>query len=218
MTRPFEFPPGAFQRADEEDDRLFYASARRSVHLDAPALAALTRVYGSLVPSNGCVLDLMASWRSHLPTSFTGTVIGLGMNRAEMLDNPRLAQAIVHDLNRDPHLPFADDAFDASLCAVSVQYLTRPVDVFREVGRTLRPGAPFIVSFSNRCFPEKAVAIWRVATEAQHVAIVTAYFATAAAGAAHGWGLLCEQAFTPADGDPLRIVWGVKTVGPDRRA
>jgi len=86
------------------------------------------------------------------------------------------------------------------------------------VGRTLRPGAPFIVSFSNRCFPEKAVAIWRVATEAQHVAIVTAYFATAAAGAAHGWGLLCEQAFTPADGDPLRIVWGVKTVGPDRRA
>src|SRR5207245_11189678 len=64
MTRPFEFPAGAFRRADEEDDRVFYASARRVVHLDAPALAVLTRVYGSLVPSTGCVLDLMASWRS----------------------------------------------------------------------------------------------------------------------------------------------------------
>ncbi len=217
MTRPFEFPPGAFRRLDEEDDGLFYASARRVLHLDPTALEMLTRIYGSLVPSNGCVLDLMSSWRSHLPGSFTGTVIGLGMNGAEMLDNPRLAQAIVHDLNRDPHLPFTDDAFDAALCAVSVQYLTHPVEVFRDVGRTLRPGAPFIVSFSNRCFPEKAVAIWRAATDAQHVAVVTAYFA-ASASPAHGWGQLYEDAFTPADGDPLRIVWGVKTVEPGHQA
>src|SRR5437879_11721811 len=99
MTRPFEFPPGAFRRADEEDDRLFYASARRVVHLDAPALAALTRVYGSLVPSNGCVLVLMACWRSHLPTSFTGTVLGLAMRRADKLHNPLHAQATAHELS-----------------------------------------------------------------------------------------------------------------------
>lgn len=214
MTRRFEFPPGAFRRLDEEDDRVFYASPRRVVHLDAAAVTALTRLYERLVPATGCVLDLMASWRSHLPGAFAGTVIGLGMNRAELLDNPQLTQAIVHDLNRDPHLPFADDAFDAAVCAVSVQYLTHPIDVFRDVGRTLRPGAPFIVSFSNRCFPEKAVAIWRAASEAQHVAIVTAYFA-ASANSAWSWGQLYEGAFTPADSDPLRIVWGAKTVASD---
>src|ERR1700745_1034147 len=103
MTRRFEFPPGAFRRLDEEDDRLFYTSPRRVVHLDAAAVTALTRLYERLVPSTGCGLDLMAYWRSQLPAAFPGTVIGLGMTRDEMLDNPQLAQAIVHDLNRDPH-------------------------------------------------------------------------------------------------------------------
>src|SRR3989442_9230515 len=111
------------------------------------------------------------------PASFAGTLIGVGLNRDEMRENPQLAQAVVHDLNREPKLPFNDGAFDAALCAVSVQYLTQPVEVFQEVRRTLKRGAPFVVSFSNRCFPEKAVALWRAASDDQHGAIVTAYFA-----------------------------------------
>ncbi len=47
------------------------------------------------------------------------------------------------------------------MCCVGVQYLQRPFAVFAEVRRVLKPGAPFIVSYSNRCFPTKAVAIWR---------------------------------------------------------
>lgn len=173
------------------------------VHLDEAALAALTRLYGVVVPPTGSVLDLMASWRSHLPPWFRGTVLGVGLNRDEMRDNPQLGQALVHDLNREPRLPFNDAAFDAALCAVSVQYLTQPVEVFREVGRTLKPGAPFVVSFSNRCFPDKAVALWHAANDAQHAAIVTAYFQRSGS-----WEGLTEFAHTPPTGDPLYVVWG----------
>jgi SAM-dependent methyltransferase len=202
MPRP-QFPPGAFARINEEDDRRFYAMPRPVVHLDAAALGALVRLYETLLPRRGLVLDLMASWRSHMPATFEGTVIGLGLNAEEMRDNPRLAQAIVHDLNREPRLPFGDAAFDAVVCAVSVQYLTRPAEVFAEVRRILRAEAPFVVSFSNRCFPEKAVALWRVATDEQHVAIVTAYFA------AGGFGQVFERRHTPSTGDPLYAVWSL---------
>ena len=198
-----EFPPGAFRRFNEDDDLLFYVHPRRVVHIDDGAIAALGGVYATLVPPAGTALDLMASWRSHLPPSFTGTVIGLGLNADEMADNSRLAQGIVHDLNREPTLPFNDAAFDAALCAVSVQYLTRPVEVFREVARCLKPRAPFVVSFSNRCFPEKAVALWHAANDDQHVAIVTAYFAASAAFAD-----LDQWALPAPVGDPLYAVWG----------
>jgi hypothetical protein len=206
---PLAFPPGAFRRENEEDDRRFYASPRRVVHLDASAVDALCRLYGVLVPAGGCVLDLMASWRSHLPPSFTGTAIGLGLNRQEMQENPQLSQAIVQDVNREPTLPFNDAAFDAALCAVSVQYLTRPVEVFQEVRRTLKLGGPFVVSFSNRCFPEKAVALWRAATDSQHVALVVAYF-DAAGGLGQGWSEVSEYAHTPPAGDPLYAVWAAR--------
>jgi SAM-dependent methyltransferase len=202
-----QFPPTAFHRLDEEDDRLFYAHPRPVVHLDVLAIGVLTDIYEDLVPETGCVLDLMASWRSHLPVSFVGTVIGLGLNRMEMMDNPRLGQAIVHDLNRVPRLPFTDDAFDAVLCAVSVQYLTHPVEIFQEVRRTLKRGSPFIVSFSNRCFPEKAVALWRAATDEQHVSIVGAYFA---ASGAEGWSEVSARGHRPSAGDPLYVVWAAK--------
>ncbi|MGH7277336.1 MAG: class I SAM-dependent methyltransferase, partial [Candidatus Rokuibacteriota bacterium] len=203
MTPVLPFPPGAFRRANEEDDRHFYALPRPVVHLDQAALAALAGLYEALLPAHGLVLDLMASWRSHMPDTFAGTLIGLGMSAAEMRDNPRLAQALVHDLNREPRLPFADDAFDAVVCAVSVQYLTRPAEVFAEVRRTLRAGAPLVVSFGDRCFPEKAVALWHAATSEQHVAIVAAYFA------AGGFPEVFERRHAPA-GDPLYVVWSFK--------
>src|SRR5262249_1392937 len=196
------FPAGAFRRMNEDDDRLFYTVPRRVVHIDDEAIAALGGLYAALVPPAATVLDLRGSWRSHLAPSFRGTVIGLGLNRDEMRDNPRLAQGIVHDLNREPALPFNDAAFDAAVCAVSVQYLTHPVEVFRDVARCLKPGAPFVVSFSNRCFPEKAVALGHAADDRQHVAIVTAYFAASGV-----FGSVDQWAHTPEARDPLYAVW-----------
>ena len=201
MSHAYEFPPGAFDRLDEDDDALFYSFPRRVVHIDDGAIAALGRLYAELLPRQGRVLDLMASWRSHLPPSFAGPLVGLGMNEEEMADNPQLSEVIVHDLNRDARLPLADAAFDAAVCAVSVQYLTRPLEVFREVGRVLRPEAPFVVSFSNRCFPQKAVALWRATSDEQHLTLVELYF-----GAAGGFSEPRRRMFEPEHGDPLLAV------------
>jgi SAM-dependent methyltransferase len=128
------------------------------------------------------------------------------LNAVEMAENPQLIAAVVHDLNRDPGLPFEDATFGAVVCAVSVQYLTRPLEVFREVRRVLRPGAPFVVSFSNRCFHDKAVARWRGTDDQQHVDVVTAYFA-GSAEPGRGWGAAETVGHAPRQGDPLYAVW-----------
>lgn len=197
------FPPEAYEREDESPDSRFYAAPRKVVHLDDGALAALGRLYLEVLPPGGRLLDLMSSWRSHLPAAFrAGEVVGLGLNGEEMADNPQLAAAVVHDLNREPRLPFGDAAFDGAMCAVSIQYVLHPVRLFRELRRVLRTGAPFVVSFSNRCFPTKAVAVWLGTSDAQHVQLVRAYFE-----AAGDWTDVKEDDRSPGGGDPLYAVW-----------
>jgi SAM-dependent methyltransferase len=200
-------PAEAYAREDGSSDAHFYAVPRRVVHIDDGAIAALGRLYAEVLPAGGRFLDLMSSWRSHLPEALrTGEVVGLGMNAEEMADNPQLTSHVVHDLNQAPQLPFADGAFDGAMCAVSIQYAVHPVLVFREVVRTLRPGAPFVVSFSNRCFPTKAVAVWLATTDRQHVELVRAYFE-----AAGEWiDIQDEQRSSSGDGDPLYAVWAFK--------
>ena len=198
------FPPAAYARDDESPDDHFYVAPRKVVHIDAGAITALGRLYAEALPADGRLLDLMSSWRSHLPEGFRAReVVGLGLNAEEMADNPQLTRSIVHDVNRDPRLPFGDDEFDGAMCAVSIQYVTHPVLVFRELRRVLRPSAPFVVSFSNRCFPTKAVAVWLGATDQQHLMLVRAYF-----DAAGGWTDMKEEDRSPGeDGDPLYAVW-----------
>ena len=90
------------------------------------------------------MLDLMSSWVSHLPEDIAyAAVIGHGMNEEELAANPRLSRWFVQDLNIEPALPFGDGVFDGVCLCVSVQYLQRPVEVFREIWRVLRPDAPF---------------------------------------------------------------------------
>lgn len=171
-----ELPTGAFGKQDQSDDLAFYAPPRLVTHIDERATAALTAFYRSLLPEDGRVLDLMSSWVSHLPEDRRfAEVVGHGMNAQELGANPRLDRWFVQDLNGDPALPLQDRAFDAALCCVGVQYLQHPVAVFAEVRRVLIAGAPFIVSFSNRCFPTKAVAIWRALDIAGHTALVRLY-------------------------------------------
>lgn len=172
----FEFPPGAFDRIDEGDDSAFYAPPRLVTHIDDHAIAALGACYRQLLPEGGAVLDLMSSWVSHLPADLElGPCVGHGMNAEELAANPRLTRWFVQDLNRDTALPLEDHTFDTALCSVSVQYLQRPVAVFAEVRRVLRRDAPFIVTFSNRCFPTKAVAIWRSLDMSRQAGLVSLY-------------------------------------------
>jgi SAM-dependent methyltransferase len=201
--------PLAFTRDDESPDGDFYSFARKVVHIDDGAIAALGALYAEILPKDGRLLDLMSSWRSHLPQGFgTGAVVGLGMNAEEMADNPQLAGHVVHDVNRASRLPFDDAAFDGAMCAVSIQYVVHPVLLLREVRRVLKPGAPFVVSFSNRCFPTKAVAVWLDTTDEQHVALVRSYF-----HAAGGFSDIQDAERSAGRGDPLYAVWARASSG-----
>ena len=171
-----ELPAGAFSKQDPVDDLAFYAPARLVTHIDEGAVAALTACYRKLLPENSHLLDLMSSWVSHLPSDRTyAAVVGHGMNAEELAANPRLDRWFVQDLNRETSLPLDDQSFDAALCCVGAQYLQQPVAVFADVRRVLTPGSPFIVSFSNRCFPTKAVAIWRSLDTKGHAALIRLY-------------------------------------------
>ncbi len=171
-----ELPPEAFLKEDTSPDPHFYAQPRFVTHIDESAIAAVTELYRALFPAGGAVLDLMGSWVSHLPPEIDyAEVIGHGMNEEELKANPRYTRWFLQDLNANPVLPLADASIDAAAICVSVQYLQRPVAVFREVRRVLKPGGVFAITFSNRCFPTKAVAIWLHLPMGQHPRLVSLY-------------------------------------------
>ena len=154
-------PAEAFRRYDETLDEEFYETPRFVTHIDDRAIAAVTQLYREHFPPDGAILDLMSSWVSHLPPEVTyRRVVGLGMNEIELKENPRLDEYVVQNLNRNLRLPFGDGEFDGAGICVSIDYLIQPVEVLREVGRILKAGSPLIVTFSNRCFADKAVAVW----------------------------------------------------------
>ena len=157
-----ELPANAFAKADPSPDTAFYRQPRFVAHIDPGAIAAVTRLYREVLPPGGVLLDLMGSWISHLPDEVSyAEVIGHGMNAEELAANPRYDRRFVQNLNGAAALPLADAGVDAVMVCVSVQYLQRPVGVLQEVRRVLRPGGPVVITFSNRCFPTKAVAIWQ---------------------------------------------------------
>ena len=176
MEDALGLPRGAFTRLDDENDEVFYEPPRLVCHIDDGAIAALTGFYRGVLPRGGVLLDLMSSWVSHLPPEIDyAQVIGHGMNAAELAANPRLSRWFIQNLNRDASLPLGDASVDAAMICVSIQYLQQPVAVLRDVVRLLRPGAPLIVSFSNRCFWTKAVAVWRALDDAGHARLVELY-------------------------------------------
>jgi SAM-dependent methyltransferase len=131
----------------------------------------------------------------------------LGMNSDELDANPSARASVVHDLNAEPRLPFPNESFDAVVCCVSVDYLTRPIEVFTDVARVLRPEGPFVCAFSNRCFPTKAIRGWLYADDEQRCEIVEHYFRLAGR-----WDEPHRERRTPEShpGDPLLAVWALR--------
>lgn len=214
------FPSGFFDRGDEMPDAAFYRPPRLVTHIDEGAIAAVGRLYREL-GVDGCVLDLMASWVSHFEDPPRELTV-LGMNATELEHNPMATRRVVHDLNADPVLPFGDAEFDDAVCCVSVDYLVRPIEVFVEVARVVRPGGRFVCTFSNRCFPTKAIRGWLAGSDEDHCALVAEYFRRADAWdephiAGSDWSTpLLPPGSAPrpgprADltsrGDPLYAVW-----------
>jgi SAM-dependent methyltransferase len=199
---PPPFPPGFFERADEARDDAFYGMPRFVTHIDDGAIAAVGALYDEL-GVQGAVLDLMSSWVSHFRVAPAALTV-LGMNAEELAANPQARAWVVHDLNADAALPFGDAEFDHVTCCVSVDYLTQPIDVFRDVARLLRPHGLFVCTFSNRLFPTKAIRGWLMTDDETHMRIVAEYFRQAG-----GY----EPAVTrrcDAPGDPLYAVWAAR--------
>ena len=199
-----ELPAEAFAKLDAGDDADFYAQARLVTHIDDSAIATLTAFYRQVLPPGGVLLDLMSSWVSHLPEDVAyAEVIGHGMNPAELGANPRLSRWFVRDFNRDPTIPLPEASVDAVMICVSIQYLQRPAAVLIEARRVLRPGAPIVISFSNRCFPTKAVTVWRALDGTGHARLVDIYLRRAGFAGTEIHRLL--EGWTS---DPLTVVVG----------
>lgn len=213
------FSNGSLDRPDNRPDTVFYETPRMVNHLDAKARDLIIGRYAELLPPEGSVLDLMSSWNAHLPPEMSFTrVVGLGLNPEELAANPRLTEHVVHDLNADSRLPFNDATFNAVTCTASVEYLTDPLAVFNEVARVLTPGGTFIVSFSNRWFPPKAIDIWQNCHEFERMGLVTEYFLqsgkydTIQTWSMRGYPRPMDDKYFPARpmSDPVYVVWGQK--------
>jgi hypothetical protein len=205
-------------RPDGADDCRFYENPRMVQHLDSTARQIIRSQYSRLIRPGSRVLDLMASWDSHLPEELPlQSLILLGMNQTELEANVRASEYLVHDLNIDPHLPLADSSFDGVLCTASIEYLVNPLAVIREIQRVLVPGGLVVVSFSNRWFPPKAITIWTELHEFERLGMVLEMF-----GQASGWEGITSATWRgrprPVDdphqgyafSDPVFIAWAQK--------
>jgi FKBP-type peptidyl-prolyl cis-trans isomerase 2 len=171
------FSDNPFGRTNEQQDTLFYKNPRFVQHIDDIARSHISAIYAEFLTPGMKVLDLMSSWQSHIPENIDfSEVVGLGLNKQELDKNPQLTHSILQDLNENVQMPFGNAEFDAIICTVSIEYLTKPFDVFRELGRIIRPGGPLIITFSNRWFPPKAIRIWSQIHEFERMGMVAEYF------------------------------------------
>jgi len=215
IVYPSEFPftKEHFKRSDESPDTEFYSKPKLVHHIDEHARCALTKYYSEFLPSKPSVhLDLCSSWVSHLPEEYTPSrVIGLGLNKHELLENKQLTEWVVQDLNKDPRLRFLkDNEIDVITNVVSVDYLTSPVKLFEEMLRVLKPNGVAVMSFSNRRFPTKVINIWNHTNDYQHILIVASYFKFS------GFEKITAMDISAADGDPMYVVVGYKA-GPESK-
>lgn len=208
---------GGLQRMDERPDDLFYAKPRLVNHMDSRALETVNALYRRLIPEQSRVLDLMASFDSHLQHSATAELHLLGMNAEELAANRHATTTTVHDLNDNAALPFDPDSLDAVVCTASIEYLVKPADVLAEVLRVLRPGGVFVATFSNRWFPGKAIRIWSELHEFERVGMVTQWMQAAGFINLHtfssrGWPRPEDDPHADKThySDPVYAVWGFK--------
>lgn len=199
----FQFPAVSFGRAERIGD----PSAPEPLlpQIDRAAIAAVTKLYREMLPPGGAILDVLSGWVPHLPPEAPYRhVVGIGIERRALVENPFLDAWRLQDLNANPALPFPNAEFDGATICAAVQYLARPAEVFREIARVLKPGAPLIVSFSNRCLATKAIACWCLHDETGQLCLVAQHFA-----AAGNWAdIRCLDRTPPQGGVPLYAVIG----------
>ncbi len=209
------------------DDTSFYSVPRLVTHIDDNAIYSLRKYYSDALPRKGRILDFCSSWVSHYPPEVEKAgqsgdleILGTGMNKSELSTNPVLRAWSVQDLNEDPdiRLPEAqsqdtDRKLDASTCVVSIDYLTKPVDVLASIKRQTNIGGKVHLVISNRCFPTKVVGRWLKIDENERLGMVGDYLWWS------GWRNV--EIVTVVEGtwmkDPLWVVRGTNVAERDVR-
>ena len=198
----FQYP--AVSAGEAVSDPIF---ARESPfpQIDGGAIAAITDLYREILPPGGAILDVLSGWVPHLPPEAPyRRVVGIGSDKRALAENPFLDEWRVQDLNGTPFLPFASGEFDGATVCAAIQNLARPAEVIREIARVLRPGAPLIVTFSNRCLATKAIGCWCLHDETGQLCLVAQHFAEAG-----NWAdIRCLDRTPPQGGVPLYAVIG----------
>lgn len=206
-------PTTAFTAVDHPPDSALAGNLPLD-RIDTAALAAVTNLYRETLPAGGAILDVMSGWVPHLPPeSPFRRVVGIGIEKRALAENPFLDEWRVQDLNRNPTLPFGAGEFDGATICGAIQYLRRPGEVIREIARVLRPGAPLVITFSNRCLATKAIACWCLLDETGHLCQIAQRFAEAG-----NWAdIRCLDRTPPGGGQPLYAVIG-RSLGAGRPA
>jgi len=175
--------PEDFKRMDESTDDQFYTSPRFVNHIDDQAIAALKNYYEQALPHRGRILDLCSSWVSHFSPELDDAVskkelqvTGVGMNKRELEANQSLTEFLVRDLNTvDNPCQGLEPGYDAVTCVVSIDYMTKPLELLHAVNKVTAPGGRIHLAISNRCFPTKAVGRWLKLNEDQRLNMVGDY-------------------------------------------
>jgi SAM-dependent methyltransferase/FKBP-type peptidyl-prolyl cis-trans isomerase 2 len=206
-------------RQDETDDALFYKTPRLVGHVDSLASRMIRRFYSNHLQAGDTVLDLMSSIQSHMPIDYDLQVTGLGLNEAEMQENPILEQFLVQDLNSQQVLPFKNEEFNTVVCSLSVEYLIRPREIVREIQRVLKPEGRLLISFSNRWFPPKVTRLWTEIHDFERMGLILDYliedkgFHCLQTYSARNWPRPTDDihAHEIMNSDPVFVVVGTKT-------
>lgn len=214
---PFPYSSADLTPADPGNDSSFYSVPRFVTHIDENAIIHVRKYYDQVLPRKGRILDFCSSWISHYPpdvakqaSSGQLEVLGMGMNKSELSKNPILRHWAVQDLNEDPEVRIpgpTEGKLDASTCAVSVDYLTRPTQVLKSIRQQTNEGGTVHLIISNRCFPTKVVRRWLKVDADERLDMVGDYLWWS------GWRnieveTLVEGSFFQ---DPLWVVRGEKT-------
>ena len=190
--------------ADPASDALFAHDAPFGP-IDAAAIAAVTDLYREILPPGGAILDVMSGWVPHLPPEAPYRhVVGIGADHRALSENPFLDEWRVQNLNANPILPFSTGEFDGATICAAIQHLARPGEVIRDIARVLRPGAPLIVTFSNRCVATRPIACWCLHDETGQLCLVAQHFA----GGGNWADIRCLDKTPPGGGQPLYAVIG----------
>jgi len=157
---PFPYSERDLTPLDAGSDEFFYVLPRFVNHAGDEARAELADFHSAVLPNSGegAVLDLCSSFTSHYPKGYRAQrCVALGLNPLELLANPSKTEFRVQNLNTNPSLSDDDGTFDVVTLSLSVDYMTKPLQLFAEIHRVLKPGGIATMAFTNRCFQGKVV-------------------------------------------------------------